>query len=50
MPPPSQDTAKEYKQLLRGEITPAAYVEAVRSAVRARHSTSRRFLLWRKAA
>jgi hypothetical protein len=43
-PPPSQDTAKEYQQLLRGQITSKQYVEAVRSAVRARHSTAGRFL------
>lgn len=42
-PPPSQDTAKEYQQMLRGQITSKQYVEAVRSAVRARHGATGRF-------
>ncbi len=48
-PPPSQDTAKEYQQMLRGQITSKQYVEAVRSAVRARNGAAGR-LAHRRAA
>lgn len=47
-PPPSHDTAKEYQQLLRGEISSKQYVDAVRSAVRARHGAAGR-LMYRSA-